>query len=137
VAELVNLNASDERETMTIFDWAVALGGGIVMILSARRIRSLRVRTTGNSADEALDEIAKQERSPFGQLTKLEVRAYDQFRVLEAKLETRIAILDRLNQEAAEREQRLTALLARIDATQQQPVLTDQSKPCERERKVA
>lgn len=102
---------------MTFFDWAVALGGGVVMVMSARYIRAgRRKHSPGTSFNEALVEIGRQEQSPQAQLTRLEVRAYDQFRVLEARLENRMAILDQLNQEAAEHELRLRYLIERAEA---------------------
>lgn len=106
---------------------AAALGYSLLQ--GARRRRRLQQQ---DSLEEALADVQAAEASARGIVQKLEVRAYDYSREVEARINNRLAVLDQLILDADREIDRLQTLLAesRQSAPPDRDLLPNEQQRC-------
>jgi DNA-binding CsgD family transcriptional regulator len=95
--------------------WQVVLLGVAIAAMGYALLQGSRRRQRLHRQDplqEALSEMRVVESSARGIVQELEVRAYDYSREVEARIDNRLAVLDRLILDADREIERLQALLA-------------------------
>ncbi len=115
--------------------WQLALFILGALAIAYSLLRGGRARPEARGKDSlaaAADDVHRVESSARGIVQKLEVRAYDYSREVEARIDNRLAVLDRLIVDADREIERLQAMLAesRHTASADRDLTRDEQQRC-------